>query len=148
MPLDIPAFNNAFIRARDRLHGGGPADLAAEQEKLRALVPPDCSDHDRTWTTQLIDEDLPKPPPPPPTRSDLYKQAERIHAEVYMPKGTTEEKIAMLEDGRRRIWELADRAGEDEGYDIRVLTEDLYSLERALRNPPFPLTDEPFTGDA
>lgn len=146
MPVDAHAFNMAFKRARDRVRAGS-ADVAEEQERLRALIPADASGHDRTWTHALVD-DLATPPPPPPVRSELYKQAERIHAEVYMPKGTTEEQIAMLEDGRRRIWELADRAHEDEQYDIRVLTEDLYSLERALRNPPFPLTDEPFPGDA
>ncbi|NIK58054.1 hypothetical protein [Kribbella shirazensis] len=150
MPLDIPGFNRAFNEAYDRVHDGRTAvDLAAEQEKLRALIPADASDWDRTWTAQLIDEDLPEPPLAPPERSDLYKQAIQIHTEVYPPKGTTEEKIEMLADGTRRIWELAEQATEDEKYSIQDLTEDLYSLEQALRNPPFRLTDEPFpTRDA
>lgn len=144
MPLDIPAFNVAFNRAYDRVHRSGqPTDLAAEQEKLRALIPDDASDHDRTWTNQLVD-DLAVPPPPPPERSELYREAERIHIAVYPPKGTSEEQIAMLEDGRRRIWAIADRADKDEEYSIRALTKDLESLENWLRDPPFPLTDTPF----
>jgi hypothetical protein len=146
MPLDIPAFSKAFNRAYDRVHGGQPVDLAAEQEKLRALVPSDASDWDRTWTAQLIDEDLPEPPPAPPERSPLYKQAVQIHTEVYPPKGTTDQQLAMLADGIRRIEELAEQATEDEEYSILALTEDLSSMEHALRNPPFPLTDEPFPG--
>jgi hypothetical protein len=146
MPVDPRTFNMAYQRAYRRLHGGGPpADLAAEQAKLRALVPADADEHERTWTAQLIDTALPKPPPPPPVRSELHKEAERIHHEVFPPKGTTEEKIAMLEEGRRRIWALADRETPDVEYDIRALTYDLKFLEDALRNPPFPLTDEPFS---
>ncbi|WP_427891212.1 hypothetical protein ACQHIV_02420 [Kribbella sp. GL6] len=139
MPVDPHAFNTAFKRARERVRGGS-VDVAAEQESLRALIPADASEHDRAWTTGLID-DLAVPPPPPPVRSELYKQAERIHVEVFPPKGTTEEKIAVLEDGRRRIWQLADSATPDEEYDIRALTYDLKYLEDSLRNPPFPLTD-------
>ena len=141
MPLDLPAFNDAFGRARDRVRGGVQlVDVAAEQEKLRALVPADASDHDRTWTAQLID-DLAEPPPPPPVRSELFHEADRIHAAVYPPMGTAEEKIALLVDGRRRIWELADRASADEEDDIRAMTEDLESLEDWLRDPPFPTSD-------
>lgn len=145
MPLDIPAFNRAFNEAYERVHGGRTAvDLAAEQQKLRALVPSDASDWDRTWTAQLIDEDLPEPPPTPPPRSPLYKQAIQIHTEVYPPKGTTEQQLAQLADGIQRINQLADRTTDDEQDDIRALTEDLESWEAALRNPPFPVTDEPF----
>jgi hypothetical protein len=144
MPLDIPAFNMAFNRAYDRMYRNGqPADLPAEQEKLRALVPADASEHDRTWTAQLID-DLAEPPPPPLERSDLYREAVRIHIEVYPPKGTDEEMIAMLADGRRRIWEIADRATADEEDDIRAMTDDLQSMEDWIRDPPVPLTDTPF----
>jgi hypothetical protein len=143
MPLDVPAFNNAFGRARDRMRAGQPVDIPAEQDKLRALVPADASEHDRTWTGHLIN-DLAEPPPPPPARSDLSRDAVQIHVAVYPPKGTAEEKIAMLADGRRRIWELADRASEDEEWDIRAMTEDLESMENWIRNPPFPLTDTPF----
>jgi hypothetical protein len=141
MPVDPRAFNLAFKRARSRVRAGS-ADLAVEQERLRALIPADASEHERTWTTGLVD-DLATPPPPVPLRSELYKEAERIHVEVYPPQGSTDEKIAVLEDGRRRIWALADRATPEEEWDIRALCEDLESMENALRNPPFALTDEP-----
>jgi hypothetical protein len=143
MPLDIPAFNDAFGRARDRVRDGQPVDVAAEQEKLRALVPADASEHDRTWTARLIAR-LAEPPPPPRVWSDLYHEAVRIHVAVYPPKGTAEEQIAMLADGRRRIWEIADRADENEEWDIRAMTEDLESMENWIRNPLFPLTETPF----
>ena len=143
MPLDIPAFNNAFGRARDRVRGGQPVDVSAEQEKLRALVPADASEDHRAWTARLIAR-LAEPPPPPRQWSELYYEADRIHAAAYPPKGTTAEKIAMLADARRRIWEIADRASEDESDDIRAMTEDLESMESWIRDPPFPLTDTPF----
>ncbi|HET6743119.1 MAG TPA: hypothetical protein VFH76_29470, partial [Kribbella sp.] len=110
------------------------------------LIPADASEHERTWTSGLVDE-LAAPPPPAPVRSELYKEAERIHVEVYPPKGSTDEKIDLLEDGCRRIWALADRATPEEEWDIRALCEDLESMENALRNPPFPLTDEPSSVD-
>jgi hypothetical protein len=148
MPLDIPAFNNAFGRARDRVRGTQPVDVPAEQEKLRALVPADASDDHRAWTDRLIAR-LAEPPAPPREWSELYYEADRIHAAAYPPKGNTDEKIAMLAEARRRIWEIADRASEDEEWDIRGMTEDLQSMEEWLRDPPFPLTDGPFpTSDA
>ncbi|MFC6162979.1 hypothetical protein [Kribbella jiaozuonensis] len=148
MPLDIPAFNDAFGRARDRVRGGQAADIPAEQEKLRALVPTDASEHDQTWTARLIAR-LAEPPAPPRQWSELFYEADRIHAAAYPPRGSTEEKIAMLADARRRIWEIADRASEDEADDIRAMTEDLQSMEGWIRNPQFPLTDTPFpTSDA
>lgn len=145
MPVDPRAFNLAFKHARERVRAGS-TDVAEEQQRLRALIPADASEHERTWTTGLVD-DLATPPPPVPVRTELYMQAERIHVEVYPPKGSTDEKIAVLADGRRRIWALADRATPDEEWDIRALCEDLESMEHALRNPPFPLTDEPARAD-
>jgi hypothetical protein len=148
MPLDVPAFNNAFGRARDRMRAGQPVDIPAEQDKLRALVPADASDDHRAWTDRLIAR-LAEPPAPPREWSELFYEADRIHAAAYPPKGSTDEKIAMLADARRRIWEIADRASEDEEWDIRAMTEDLQSMEEFLRDPPFPLTDDPFpTSDA
>lgn len=144
MPLDLPAFNMAVNRARDRIHNAaGAVDIAAEQANLRAMVPPDASDHDQRWTSELID-DLADPPPPPRTWSATYHEADRIHAAAYPPVGTTEEQIAMLADARSKIWELANHAPVDEQDDIRAMTQDLESLEGLLRKPPFPLTDTPF----
>jgi hypothetical protein len=144
MPLDIPAFNDAFGRARDRVRDDvRPTDVAAEQEKLRALVPADASEEDRDWTARVIAR-LGEPPAPPREWSELFHEADRIHAVAYPPVGTTDEQIAMLADARREIWEIAERAPQDEQDDIRAMTQDLESLEGFLRDPPFPLTDEPF----
>jgi hypothetical protein len=145
MPIDLPAFNDAFNRARDRVRSGVPeASVVAEQNKLRALVPADASDHDRAWTARLIDR-LAAPPKPARQWSDLFHEADQIHAAAYPPRGTTEERIAMLADARERIWTLADRATEDEQDYIRAMTQDIEHLEKALRNnPPTAMTDLPF----
>jgi hypothetical protein len=144
MPLDLPAFNTAVNRARDRIqHATGAVDISAEQARLRAMVPPDATEHDHHWTNELID-DLASPPPAPRTWSPTYHEADRIHAAAYPPSGTTEEQIAMLADARSKIWELANHAPVDEQDDIRAMTQDLESLEGFLRKPPFPLTDTPF----
>ncbi|MGZ0152594.1 hypothetical protein ACXJJ3_36430 [Kribbella sp. WER1] len=147
MPLDIPAFNTAVNRARDRIRSApGRVDVPAEQARLRAMIPADASEHDRGWTSSLID-DIAKPPAPPRTWSPTYHEAARIHAAAYPPKGTTEEQIAVLADARRAIWELAERAPAEEELDIQAMTQDLEQLEMLLRDPPFPLTDTPFPSD-
>ncbi|MFD7157392.1 hypothetical protein ACFV9C_22525 [Kribbella sp. NPDC059898] len=144
MTLDLPGFNDAFNRARDRVRSGVPdVSVVAEQDKLRALVPADASDHDRVWTARLIDR-LAEPPKPARQWSNLFHEADRIHAAAYPPKGTTEQRIAMLAEAREQIWTLADRATEDEQDYIRAMTQDLEHLEKTLRNPPTTLTDRPF----
>ncbi|GAB2668764.1 hypothetical protein [Kribbella swartbergensis] len=137
MPLDVPTFTKEFNRTRDRVHGGQPVDIAAEQERLRALVPADASDHDRAWTTRLI-AGLAEQPAPARERSELYHEAGRIHAAAYAVEGTVEEQIAALQDARRRIWEIADRAPADEEADIRAMTRVLEHLENELRDPSWP----------
>jgi hypothetical protein len=75
--------------------------------------------------------------------SALYHEAGRILAAAYPAKGTVDEQIAALADARRRIWEIADRASEDEEPDIRAMTQGLAQLEDLLHNAPFPLQDAP-----
>ncbi|MEV6414443.1 hypothetical protein [Kribbella sp. NPDC051718] len=137
MPLDLHAFNNAFLRARDRIREQG-ADIAAEQEKLRALVPDDASADDLAFALGMA-EDLAKPEPPPRQWSALYHEAGQIHADSYPVDGTTEEKIAALEEARRKIWAIADRAAPDEAPHIRAMTRVLEHIENELRDPTFPL---------
>jgi hypothetical protein len=141
MPLDLPAFTKAFNRARDRIRGAGhPLDVAAEQERLRALVPADASEHDRSWTARII-ASLSDPPPTPREWSALYHEAGRLQAAAYPVDGTVEEQIAALAEARRKIWEIADRAPQDEEADIRAMTRGLEHLENLLRDPPFPLQE-------
>ena len=137
MPLDVAKFNNAFSRARDKVRTQHGTDVAAEQEKLRALVPEDASDHDRSWTKTLIDG-LAEPPRPPRQWSALYHEAGEVHAAAYRAGGTVEERIAALEEARHKIWAIADCASPDEEADIRAMTRVLEHLEDRLRNPTWP----------
>ncbi|MEU4607985.1 hypothetical protein AB0F43_33815 [Kribbella sp. NPDC023972] len=141
MPLDVPTFTKEFNRARDRIRGGQPVDIAAEQERLRAMVPADASEHDRSWTARVI-ASLSEPPPPAREWSELYHEAGRIHAAAYPVDGTVEEQITALQQARRRIWEIADRAPADEEADIRAMTRALEHLENELRDPSCPEQDE------
>jgi hypothetical protein len=140
MPLDIPTFTKEFNRARDRVRGGHSVNIAAEQERLRALVPADASEHDVAWTGRVI-ASLAEPPPPAREWSELYHEAGRIHTAAYPVDGTVEEQIAALQEARRRIWEIADRAPDDEEADIRAMTRVLEHVENELRNPSWPRHD-------
>lgn len=142
MPLDIHAFNNAFLRARDKIETEEGVDVAAVQAGLRALVPEDASEHDRGWTTILIDR-LAEPPEPPRQWSDLYYEAGEVHAGAYRTGAPVEEQIAVLVEARRKIWEIADRAAPDEEPHIRAMTRVLEHLERELRDPSWPVQEPP-----
>ncbi|QNE17579.1 hypothetical protein F1D05_06235 [Kribbella qitaiheensis] len=146
MPLDLAEFNSAFSRARDKVRGEEDVDVAAVQAELRALVPADASEHDRTWTKTLIDR-LAEPPPPPRQWSALYHEAGEVAGSAYHANGTVDEQIAAIEQARRKIWEIADRADEDEESDIRAMTRVLEHLENELRDPTWPLADPPENAD-
>ncbi|MDX6283476.1 MAG: hypothetical protein QOH03_4547 [Kribbellaceae bacterium] len=137
MPLDLHAFNNAFLRARDRIREQG-ADIAVEQEKLLALVSEDSPSDDLAFARAMA-EKLAEPEPPPRQWSALYHEAGQIHAESYPADGTIEEQIAALEEARRKIWAIADRAAPDEAPHIRAMTRVLEHIENELRDPTFPL---------
>jgi hypothetical protein len=139
MPLDLHAFNNAFLRARDRIRNQG-ADIPTEQENLRALIPDDASADDLAFALGMA-EDLAKPEPPPREWSALYHEAGQIHAASYPTDGTVEEQIAALEEARHKIWAIADRAAPDEEPHIRAMTRVLEHLERELRDPSWPVED-------
>ncbi|MFC5261058.1 hypothetical protein ACFPJ1_02955 [Kribbella qitaiheensis] len=141
MPLDVAKFNSAFAGARRRVRKE-QGDVAEEQARLRELVPDDASAEDRDWAVGLI-ESLAEPPPPPRQWSELYHEAGRVHASAYRVGGTVEEQIAALEEARRKIWEIADRASEDEEADIRAMTRVLEHLEDELRDPTWPHQEPP-----
>jgi hypothetical protein len=138
MALDVGQFNQAYLRAQDAVRREPGADLAAMQDSLRALVPADASEHDRTWTTALIEE-LADPAEPERQWSALYDEAGRIHADAYRVTGSRSERISALADARRRIWAVADRADEDEAPHIRAMTMTLEHLEQELRDSDWPV---------
>ncbi|TCN37590.1 hypothetical protein EV644_111146 [Kribbella orskensis] len=135
--VEVAVFNEAFYEARERVWSSEGADVAAEQAGLRALVPEDASESERGWTGQLI-ASLGESPAPPRQWSEYYHQAGAVHAAAYQVDGTVEEKIAALEEARRRIWEVSGEAPSDEEIHIKAMTRVLKHLERELRDPTFP----------
>ena len=138
--VERAVFNEAFYEARERVRRAEGADVAAEQVALRALVPEDASEHDRGWTGQLI-ASLADPPAPPRQWSEYYHQAGAAHAAAYGSTRTVNEKIAALEEPRRRIWEFSEQAPADEEIHIKAMTRVLEHLERELRDPTFPVEE-------
>ncbi|ONI77505.1 hypothetical protein BWI15_03055 [Kribbella sp. ALI-6-A] len=139
MPLDIAKFNSAYTDARDRVERE-QADVATQQTHLRTLVPEDATQEHRDWAEYLI-ASLARPPAPPRQWSELYHEAGRIQVAAYQAEGTVEEQIAALREARRRIWEIADRAAEDEAPHIRAMTRSMEHIEDGLRNPLWPQDD-------
>jgi hypothetical protein len=135
--VGLAVFNEAFYEARERVRSAEGADVAAEQAALQVLVPDNASEHDRDWTGQLI-ASLAESPPPPRKWSEHYHQAGAVHAAAYRAEGTVEEKIAALEEARRRIWEISEQAPVDEEIHIKAMTRVLEHLARELRDPTFP----------
>jgi hypothetical protein len=131
--MDIAAFNSAFAEARRRIRTE-QVDVGRQQEKLRALVSDDDPAEDRDWALRLI-ESLAVRPPPPRQWSALYHEAGAIHAGSYRTGDSVEERIAALQEARRRIWDIADRAPKDEAPHIRAMTRVLDHLEAELREP-------------
>ncbi|TWD72445.1 hypothetical protein FB561_7437 [Kribbella amoyensis] len=137
--MDIAKFNSAFSDADHRRRTEPDFDVAGEQNRLRGLLSEEDPPADREWASELI-ESLAEPPPPPRQWSSLYDEAGQIHASAYVD-GTTGEKIAALESARCRIWEIADRAPQDEAPHIRAMTRVLEHLENELRDPSWPLDE-------
>jgi hypothetical protein len=104
------------------------------------------SGEDRTWALNLIDK-LAEPVPPPRQWSALYHEAGAIHADSYRTGDSVEERIAALQEARRRIWAIADRAPKDEAPHIRAMTRVLDHLENERRDPSLPWDDLPERGD-
>jgi hypothetical protein len=140
MPFDVERFNLAYLRAQDRIRNEPETDVSSVQAGLRALVPAEASEHDRTWTMALIEE-LGDQPEPARQWSSLYYEAGRISADAYRSGASPAEQIAVLEEARRQIWAIADRAAKDEAPHIRAMTRTLEHLENELRDPTWPLDD-------
>jgi hypothetical protein len=136
VPLDIAKFNSAYVGARFRIEEG-EVDVAAEQARLRELLPKDTAAEDLQWAEELIDA-LADPPAPPREWSALYHEAGAVADAAYQAAGTAEEKIAAIERARREIFAIADRAADDEAAHIRAMTRSLEHIEDALRNPNWP----------
>jgi hypothetical protein len=135
--MDIAKFNSAFSRARRQQRTEPDFDVTAAQAELRELIAEEPDNDDRDWALRLIDR-LAEPLPAPPERSELYAEAGRIHSAAFHSGGTVDQQLAVLEEARRQIWEIADRASDEEEADIRAMTRSLEHLENGLRNPNWP----------
>ncbi len=138
--MDDLEFNSRFNNALSRLRSGGTATVQEEQERLRALLPEIETERDRQWAAKLID-DLPRAATPP-KRSKLYAEALELQASAFHYQGTVEDRIAVLDDACKRIYQMADQTTGDEQAGIRGLTRMLEHLQQRLIDPPFPLDDE------
>ncbi|HEY3559007.1 MAG TPA: hypothetical protein VG497_28780 [Kribbella sp.] len=135
--MQLREFNNAHNAAKRRIRSEGvdavgPADLA-----LRELLPQLQSDEDRRVATMLIAR-LPGYAVPVEPPSALMREAVAIERAAYEARGTDAERIAIMAEARRKIFEIADRAPADEAAGIRGLTRVLEHLEDNLRDPYWP----------
>jgi hypothetical protein len=146
MPMDIAKFNSAFGDARHRQRTEKVFDAAAARDELLALIADEPPGEDRDWALRLIDK-LAEPLPPPRQWSPLYHEAGAIHADAYRTGDSVEERIAALQEARRRIWAIADRASKDEAPHIRAMTRVLDHLENELREPSLSWDDTAGQGD-
>ncbi|TWD72449.1 hypothetical protein FB561_7441 [Kribbella amoyensis] len=135
--MDIVQFNSLYSDARLRQRRDPGVDVTTVQAELRELIADETDAEERSWALRMI-ERLAEPLPIAPERSALYEEAGRVSAAAYPIEGSVDEQIAALEEARRRIWAIADRASDDEGPDIRAMTRSLEHIERALRNPNWP----------
>jgi hypothetical protein len=130
-------FNNAYNTAKRRVRREGAEAVEPAQRKLRGLLPQLESDEDRRIAADLL-EGLPAYATPHPPPSELMQEAVAIERAAYEATGTDEERIAIMADARRRIFEIADQAPADEAPSIRGLTRVLEHLEDNLRDPYWP----------
>lgn len=134
--MDVAKVNSLFTQARYEQRQDPAYDVRPTQEALRALVADEPESDDKAWALRLADK-LAEPLPPPREMSSLYYEAVAIAGELPSPDASPEERYAALAEARRRIWEIADRAGPDEEVDIRALTSPLQQLMDFIQPPTF-----------
>ncbi|MET9316537.1 hypothetical protein ABZX12_32360 [Kribbella sp. NPDC003505] len=143
--MRLSEFNNAHNAHKRRIQRDGPDAVGAAERSLRDLLPQLDSDEDRRVATMLIDR-LPGYAVPPEPPSALMQEAVAIERAAYEARGSDEERIEIMTEARRKIFELADRAPADEAASIRALTRVLEHLEDNLRDPHWPLDRPPDSG--
>ncbi len=134
--MDIAQFNSAFATARHEQRTDPAFDLAAAQDRMRALIADEPEGEDRAWAERMITK-LTEPLPPAPKLSALYDEAAALQADLPSPDASPEERYAALAEAQRQIWAIADRAGPDEEVHIRALTAPLQQLMDYIHPPTF-----------
>lgn len=128
--MEFHEFNHQYAIACDRVRTGETTDVEAEQHRLQAMVTSLPTDHDQQVARSLI-ATLPQDTAPPPPPSPEMTEALQIQDSAFFAGGTKEECLAVLADARKKIWEIADRAGGDSAR-IRGLTRMLEHKENSL----------------
>ncbi|MGZ0152592.1 hypothetical protein ACXJJ3_36420 [Kribbella sp. WER1] len=136
--MQLGEFNNAYNAAKRRVRSAGAEAIGPAEQALRELLPQLQSDEDRRVATLLIAR-LPGYAVPAEPPSALMQEAVAIERAAYEAPGTDAERIAIMAEARRKIFEIADRAPADEAAGIRGLTRVLEHLENNLRDPQWPL---------
>jgi hypothetical protein len=130
-------FNSAYNTAKRRIQREGVDAVAPAEQYLRNLLQQLESDEDRRVAVNLIKR-LPGHAVPPAPPSALMQEALAIERAAYEATGTDEERIAIMAEARRKIFEIAERAPADEAPSIQGLTRVLEHLEDNLRDPYWP----------
>ncbi|NIK58052.1 hypothetical protein [Kribbella shirazensis] len=137
--MEFEQFKREYVAARAEVDAGELVDVAAVRARLRELAAGLTADTDRGVAYGLI-EQL-GTAEAPDDQSPEMKQALHILDSTVFETGTTEERLAAIGDARRRIWALADRAGQDSNA-IRALTRGLETTENLLTEGA-PWDDQP-----
>jgi hypothetical protein len=139
-------FNNAYNAAKRRIRREGVDAVAPAERSLRDLLPQLDSDEDRRIAINLLLR-LPRYAVPPEPPTVLMREAVAVERAAYEAPGTADERIAIMAEARRKIFEIADRAPADEAPAIRGLTRVLEHLEDNLRDPHWPFDAPPDSDD-
>jgi len=138
--MDYREFDLAYKAARRRVAGATPNVVRAEQQQLADLVRLLPGENDRRVASGLI-ETLPQYAAPASPPHPLYTEALAVLDDPELGTGTAQEQVAKIAAARRKVFDLADRAGTD-GAGIRSLTRMLDHREERLTDP-YPWPDEP-----
>jgi hypothetical protein len=136
--MRLGEFNDVHVTAKRRIEREGVGAVAPAEAELRALLPELDSDEARRVAANLIKR-LPGYAVPPQPPSALMQEALAIERAAFRATGTDEERIAIMAEARRQIFEIAERADADEAPSIQGLTRTLEHLADNLSDPDWPL---------
>ncbi|MFI5730963.1 hypothetical protein ACIA49_12640 [Kribbella sp. NPDC051587] len=142
--MQFREFSAAFNTAKRRIQREGVDAVGSAETQLQAMLAELESDEDRRVGANLIKR-LPRYAVPAEPPSALMLEAMAVERAAFESRGTAEERVAVMAEARRRIFEIAERAPADDAPSIRGLTRGLEHLEETLRDPywPFDGPDDP-----
>jgi len=139
--MDRRSFEAQF-RARQWLLIDQMVDVLVEaREDVYKLIPELAEEEDRRAATEMVERMAEDIPPFLERRSRARRLAEQVLQKSLEGAHGREEKLAGIVAARRRIWELADEAG-DEEVAIRAMTRSLDCTEADLEEGGYPWSAE------